>query len=152
MTAPVILFFMMRSLHKQKTLSLPKSSQIFFLSIVRYLIILNSCLAAVPGKTAYTGVARNLVAIGVPYVIAMQNYISNKSAKLFSKGFYRALESGDPVWKAVSQGRGILKHRAHPTVWNILRLSCTRMRIHLRSIFQIGKCIEGTKFRHGQGG
>ena len=78
------------------------------------LVVLNSCLSANSGQTPYTGIAKTLIASGIPYVVAMQNFISNKSAITFSTAFYRALENNVPVWQAVSAGRGNIKAQSLP--------------------------------------
>jgi len=78
------------------------------------LILLNSCLSAISGNQPYTGIAKSLIASGIPYVVAMQNYITNKSAIKFSTAFYRSLEGNSPVWAAVSAGRGDIKAQKKP--------------------------------------
>lgn len=73
------------------------------------LVFLNACdTGRFPrrgGLDPYTAVASSLVAAGVPAVIAMQFPISDRAAKAFSAGFYRALATAAPVDAAVAEGR-----------------------------------------------
>ncbi len=65
------------------------------------LVILTSCLTAVPGRErnfgAFSSIAAALVAAGLPAVIAMQSEIRDGNAILFTERLYRALMRRSPV-------------------------------------------------------
>jgi CHASE2 domain-containing sensor protein len=52
------------------------------------LIVLNSCSGAESSTGALTGVAQELVRMGVPAVVAMQREVTDEAAKLFAASFY----------------------------------------------------------------
>jgi hypothetical protein len=56
-------------------------------------------------QNAWSGVVTNLMAAGIPAVIAMQYKIWDESAIEFSRTFYKALAAGLPLEQAVSLGR-----------------------------------------------
>lgn len=56
------------------------------------LVVLNACQGAMLSTNkAFTGLASELLKMGVPSVIAMRYSITNQTAKLFSKEFYKNL-------------------------------------------------------------
>jgi hypothetical protein len=70
------------------------------------LIVLNACDTSVTGlRSALGGVAHQLVRMGMPAVIAMQQAVAERSALAFSREFYGALADGWPVDAAVQEGR-----------------------------------------------
>jgi len=73
------------------------------------LVVLNACRTAqVPGGLEigpYGTLGMALSLAGVPAVVAMQFTISDPGAILFSKTFYQAVASGEPVDVAVGLGR-----------------------------------------------
>jgi CHASE2 domain-containing sensor protein len=52
------------------------------------LIVLNSCSGAKSSSSALSGVAQELVAMGVPAVVAMRRDVTDEAAKLFAASFY----------------------------------------------------------------
>ncbi len=73
------------------------------------LVVLNSCEGAVATETnAFTGMAQNLVRVGVPAVIAMQYPIADAAAVLFSKSFYSTLITNYSIDAAVADTRRYL--------------------------------------------
>jgi outer membrane protein OmpA-like peptidoglycan-associated protein len=70
-----------------------------------WLAFLNSCEGAQATPDLFGGTAQGLLAVDVPFVVAMQFPISDKAAILFADEFYRALAGGEPVVQAVSRGR-----------------------------------------------
>jgi len=70
------------------------------------LALLNACQGATPGgRSAFAGVAQQLIQQGLPAVIAMQAPIFDSDALAFSQEFYRALADGYPLEAAVGEGR-----------------------------------------------
>jgi hypothetical protein len=71
------------------------------------LVIFNACYGArvERGQDPFADIATNLCAADVPAVIAMQYAISDKAAIQFSKHLYESLARGEPVEKAVTEGR-----------------------------------------------
>jgi CHASE2 domain-containing sensor protein len=55
------------------------------------LIVLNSCSGAKSSTGALTGVAQELVSMGVPAVVAMRREVTDEAAKLFASSFYLKL-------------------------------------------------------------
>ena len=75
------------------------------------LIVLNSCSGAKSAKGALTGVAQELVRIGIPAVVAMREIVTDEAAKLFAANFYFQLCFGDDRGRvdiAVSHARNRL--------------------------------------------
>lgn len=60
---------------------------------------------AVDFSTTYTGLAPQLIRVGVQAVVAMQYPISNDAAVIFSQAFYHELAKGEPIDNAVQNGR-----------------------------------------------
>ncbi|MDZ7290426.1 MAG: CHAT domain-containing protein [candidate division KSB1 bacterium] len=70
------------------------------------LVVLNSCETAAASSTnAFTGIAQNLVKVGVPAVVAMQHKILDVSALWFSKVFYPTLFRSNSIDAAVAEAR-----------------------------------------------
>jgi len=66
--------------------------QIFQNQISLGLVVLNACQGAkLYTDKAFTGLASELIKMGVPSVIAMRYSITNQTARLFSKEFYKNL-------------------------------------------------------------
>lgn len=55
------------------------------------LIVLNSCSGAKSSTGALTGVAQELVRMGIPAVVAMRRELTDEAAKLFAASFYLKL-------------------------------------------------------------
>lgn len=76
------------------------------------LVVLSTCKgAALPRRQAtfpFIGVAHAALKAGVPAVVAMQAYISDRAAEAFSDGFYSALAKLEPIEMAVARGRRVL--------------------------------------------
>ncbi len=69
-----------------------KIGQIFQNQLTLGLVVLNACQGAMTSTSkAFTGLAPELIKMGIPSVIAMKYSISNQTAKLFSEEFYRNL-------------------------------------------------------------
>jgi hypothetical protein len=58
------------------------------------LVVLNSCSGAQSSAHVLTGVAHELVSMGVPAVIAMRQEITDEAAKIFARDFYFKLCRG----------------------------------------------------------
>lgn len=69
------------------------------------LVVLSGCLTG----DAIAGVASDLGRRGIPAIVAMQAPLHDASAGLFARGFYSSLAMGDPIDRAVSQGRLAIK-------------------------------------------
>lgn len=76
------------------------------------LVVLSTCKgAALPRRKAafpFVGVAHAALKAGVPAVVAMQAYLSDRAAEAFSDGFYRELAKLSPIELAVARGRRTL--------------------------------------------
>jgi hypothetical protein len=84
------------------------------------LVVLNACrtaqVAGSPGVGPYGTLGTALSLAGVPAVVAMQSTVSDPGAILFSKTFYQALASGEPVDLAVGLARRKLYERQYPAI------------------------------------
>lgn len=70
------------------------------------LAVLNSCETAAAAETdAFTGVAQNLVKVGIPAVVAMQLRIPDDTATWFSEIFYSKLLQFHSIAVAVAETR-----------------------------------------------
>ena len=68
--------------------------------------ILNSCESgATAAGDAISGVAQNLVKTGTPAVIATMRAISDQTALMFTREFYRSFVDGFPVEPSVIEAR-----------------------------------------------
>jgi hypothetical protein len=82
------------------------------------LALLNACQGATPGnRSAFAGVAQQLIQQGLPAVIAMQAPILDTDALAFSQEFYRALADGYHLEAAVGEGRKRIAE--HSTAWGV---------------------------------
>jgi CHAT domain len=71
-------------------------------------VILQSCHSAAPTPKLgppFVGIGPRLVQLGVPAVIAMQDYVAMDDARLFAAAFYRSLLRSGLVDVAVNEGR-----------------------------------------------
>lgn len=70
------------------------------------LVVLNAATSAQgPSREPSRSVAASLMNAGVPSVVAMRSFITDRSALAFSEGFYRSLAAGQPVDAAVTAAR-----------------------------------------------
>ncbi len=70
------------------------------------LVMLQACESGKLSESqAFSGIASQIVQHNIPVVVAMQYEISNAIAHKFVSEFYRRLALGDPVDKAVQEGR-----------------------------------------------
>ncbi len=70
------------------------------------LVVLNACEGARQSPAdPFGGVAQNLVAQGVPAVVAMQFEITDEAATVFSAEFYHAIADGYPIDAALAEAR-----------------------------------------------
>ncbi len=72
-----------------------------------WLVVLNSCQSGATSRDApMAGMAQNLLQrLNIPFVVAMQQPVSDEAAINFSQDFYTALTSGETVASAVTIGR-----------------------------------------------
>ena len=85
----------------------PISARDFALSLKKraFLVTLNACVSAAPGKTEFSNLARLLVEKGLPYALGMSASIPDDAALTFSRALYAELASGVEVEEAVFQAR-----------------------------------------------
>lgn len=69
------------------------------------LVVLNACRG---GSTAVGNVALELIHSGLPYVVAMQEAISQEAARYFIQAFYTELQTGRSIEYAVASGRSAI--------------------------------------------
>jgi CHAT domain-containing protein len=70
------------------------------------LIFLSACQSAVvQTESLFGGLGPGLIRAGIPSVVAMQFSVSVEATVSFARGFYTALTRGEPVPRAVAQGR-----------------------------------------------
>ncbi|MFT3970953.1 MAG: CHAT domain-containing protein [Micropruina sp.] len=70
------------------------------------LVVLNACEGARQSPAdPFGGVAQNLVAQGIPAVVAMQFEITDEAATVFSAEFYQAIADGYPIDAALAEAR-----------------------------------------------
>lgn len=71
-----------------------------------HVVVLQACEGGtLSASQAFVGIASQIVQQSVPIVIAMQYEVSNITAQRFMVEFYKHLAQGDPVEKAVQEGR-----------------------------------------------
>ena len=72
-----------------------------------WMVVLNSCRSGeTSGDDPMGGVAQNLLQrLNIPFVVAMQQPVSDDAAIRFSQDFYAALTSGESIADAVTLGR-----------------------------------------------
>ncbi|MBA3944217.1 MAG: CHAT domain-containing protein [Herpetosiphonaceae bacterium] len=68
-------------------------------------VVLSACESARVDRGVWNGVAQQLLAAGVPAVVAMQFPVGDDEARAFAAGFYTALATGSTVDVAVAEGR-----------------------------------------------
>lgn len=86
--------------------------QLFAGSTEMRLVVLNSCKSAVSaGLPAISGLAYRVIEAGVPAVVAMQYAITDDSATLFSREFYRTLAGSHPVDLAMAHARSAIAQK-----------------------------------------
>ena len=71
-------------------------------------VVLQSCHSAAPTPKLgppFVGIGPRLVQLGVPAVVAMQDYVAMDDARLFAAAFYRSLLQSGLVDVAVNEGR-----------------------------------------------
>jgi hypothetical protein len=80
-----------------------------FVATLPPLVVLAACQSAQQAQTqAFSGLGPQLVQIGLPAVVAMQDNISVLTARQFSAKFYRRLLEHGTVDRAMNQARGAL--------------------------------------------
>ncbi len=71
-----------------------------------HVVLLHACeSASLSESDAFVGVASQIVQQDVPVVVAMQYEVTNAAAQRFALEFYERLLKGEPVDKAVQEGR-----------------------------------------------
>jgi len=71
-------------------------------------VVLQSCQSAAPTPKIgppFVGIGPKLVELGVPAVVAMQDYVAMDDARVFAAAFYRSLVRDGVVDVAVNEGR-----------------------------------------------
>lgn len=94
------------------------------------LIVFQACNSASPtaeGQSPFTSLAPRMIRLGVPAVIAMQDYVRMRDARVFFSEFYRSLIDEGLVDVAVNRGRQRLIEKAGDDNWSIPALF-TRLR------------------------
>jgi len=74
-------------------------------------VVLQSCHSAAPTSKLgppFVGIGPRLVQLGVPAVVAMQDYVAMDDARLFAAAFYRSLVRDGLVDLAVNEGRNAI--------------------------------------------
>jgi tetratricopeptide (TPR) repeat protein len=79
-----------------------------------FLVTLNACISATPGKTEFSNFARALAEHGVPYALGMRFSIPDDDAKAFSRTFYDELARGSLVENALRHARASLAESRNP--------------------------------------
>lgn len=83
------------------------------------LAMLNACEGARSGENPFSGVAQNLVRLGIPAVIANQAPLQDQAAIALAREFYRSLAIGMPVDIALAEGRKAIYAAGDELGWNI---------------------------------
>jgi CHAT domain-containing protein len=82
------------------------------------LAVLNACEGGFTSAgDPFGGVAQSLVRRGLPAVVAMQFVISDQAANTFSREFYDALATGDPVDAALTEARRAIYGERNRVEW-----------------------------------
>ena len=86
---------------------LPISARDLALSVRKhaFMVTLNACVSATPGKTEFSNLARLLVDKGLPYSLGMSASIPDDAALTFSRALYTELANGVEAEEAVFQAR-----------------------------------------------
>jgi hypothetical protein len=83
------------------------------------LAVLNACEGARAGGEPFSGVAQNLVRLGIPAVIANQAPLTDQAAAALAREFYRGLALGMPVDVALAEGRKAIYTAGDEAGWSI---------------------------------
>ncbi len=83
------------------------------------LAVLSACQSAAVGGDVWAGAAPALLRSGVPLAVGMQVSVPAKAAVEFARQFYLALARGEPLPKAVSEGRLPLIQQKYGHAWFI---------------------------------
>lgn len=83
------------------------------------LAVLNACEGARSGREPFSGVAQNLVRLGVPAVIANQAPLSDQASEALAREFYRGLAMGMPVDVALAEGRKAIYATGDEVGWSV---------------------------------
>ena len=78
-------------------------------------VVLQSCQSAAPTPKLgppFVGIGPRLVQLGVPAVVAMQDYVGMDDARVFAAAFYRSLVQNGLVDVAVNEGRGAMYEKS----------------------------------------
>lgn len=78
-------------------------------------VVLQSCQSAAPTPKIgppFVGIGPRLVELGVPAVVAMQDYVAMDDARVFAAAFYRSLVQNGLVDVAVNEGRGAIYEKS----------------------------------------
>jgi hypothetical protein len=78
-------------------------------------VVLQSCQSAAPTPKLgppFVGIGPRLVQLGVPAVVAMQDYVAMDDARVFAAAFYRSLVQSGLVDVAVNEGRGAIYEKS----------------------------------------
>jgi hypothetical protein len=79
------------------------------------LVFLNACQSAVRASSdAFLGLGPKLVAVGVPAVVAMQDFVTVDTARKFAASFYKRLVEHGEVDKAANEARSTLLTSGRP--------------------------------------
>ena len=82
------------------------------------LVVLNACESATTGAAgAFSSTAAKLMREGIPAVVAMQYEITDPAALAFAAGFYEAMARGNPVDRAVTKAREIVRVTQNSLEW-----------------------------------
>lgn len=96
----------------------PVTAKDFALSVGKqaFLVTLNACVSAAPGRTEFSNLARLLVERGLPYALGMSASIPDGDALTFSRALYENLAAGVDVEQSVFQAQRSLL-RGNPREW-----------------------------------
>ena len=78
-------------------------------------VVLQSCQSAAPTSKLgppFVGIGPRLVQLGVPAVVAMQDYVAMDDARVFAAAFYRSLVQSGLVDVAVNEGRNAIYQKS----------------------------------------
>jgi hypothetical protein len=84
-------------------------------------VVLQSCQSAAPspGRPPFVGIGPTLVRLGVPAVVAMQDFVPMDDARVFAATFYRSLMRGGVVDAAVNEARQAIHHKKQDDSYSI---------------------------------
>jgi len=81
------------------------------------LIVLNSCSGAIGEDMPFSGLAQGFLRQGVPAVVAMQASITDDTALIFTRYFYRDLIETGTVDASLTEARLRMQGNGHPIEW-----------------------------------